>query len=93
MGAHSVLHTHSRKLDDHPYVHLIAPAGAIDEHGRKWRQKKGKVLFWANNLATVFRAKWFDAMRLGGSTPRRRYRVIGWWTARMWVVVRRPWCI
>ena len=66
MGAHAVLHTHSRKLDYHPHVHLIVPAGAIDEQGRQWRQKKGKVLFWANNLATVFRAKWFDAMRLAG---------------------------
>lgn len=65
-GAHAVLHTHNRRLDYHPHVHLIVPAGAINQQSREWREKKGKVLFWANNLARVFRAKWFEALRLAG---------------------------
>jgi hypothetical protein len=67
-GAHAVLHTHARNLDYHPHVHLIVPAGALNERTRQWRQKRKKeeVLFWAPNLSRVFRAKWFEAMRLSG---------------------------
>jgi hypothetical protein len=54
-GAHAVLHTHSRRLDYHPHVHLIVPAGAVDDKKRQWRKKRGKYLFWAENLAKVFR--------------------------------------
>jgi hypothetical protein len=67
-GAHAVLHTHERNLDYHPHVHLIVPAGAINMRSKRWQQKKrqDKVLFWAGNLSRVFRAKWFEAMRLSG---------------------------
>lgn len=66
--AHAVLHTHERNLNYHPHVHLIVPAGALDERTRQWRQKqqKQKVLFWAKTLSRVFRAKWFEGMRLAG---------------------------
>jgi len=49
-------------------VHLIVPAGALDQRSRQWRQKpkNDQVLFWATNLSRVFRAKWFEAMRLAG---------------------------
>lgn len=64
-GAHAVLHTHARNLDYHPHVHLIVPAGAVNQRNRRWqyKRKKNKVLFWAANLSRVFRAKWFAAMR------------------------------
>ena len=67
-GAHAVLHTHERNLNYHPHVHLIVPAGALDERSRQWRQKrrKDKVLFWTKTLSRVFRAKWFEAMRVAG---------------------------
>jgi hypothetical protein len=57
-----------RHLNYHPHVHLIVPAGALDERTRQWRQKqrKQKVLFWAKTLSRVFRAKWFVGMRLAG---------------------------
>ena len=66
MGAHAVLHTHSRRLDYHPHVHFIVPAGAIDARNRQWKKKQGKYLFPHKNLAKVFRAKWFDAMKQHG---------------------------
>jgi hypothetical protein len=61
-----VLHTHEHNLDYHPHVHLIVPAGAINRRSMRWRhkEKKEKVLFWAANLSRVFRAKWFEAMRV-----------------------------
>jgi cation transport regulator ChaB len=39
IGAHSVLHTHNRKLDFHPHVHMIVPAGVVDEKRGHWRYK------------------------------------------------------
>ena len=66
MGAHAVLHTHSRRIDFHPHVHFIVPAGALDPKHRSWRKKAGKYLFHQGNLTKVFRAKWFDAMQREG---------------------------
>lgn len=63
IGAHAVLHTHSRRLDYHPHVHLIVPAGALHARRRQWRSKPKGYLFPAANLARVFRAKWFEGMR------------------------------
>jgi len=61
-----VLHTHSRRLDYHPHVHFIIPAGAINRRQKLWRKKKGKYLFKQKNLAVVFCAKWLEAMKEHG---------------------------
>lgn len=60
-GAIAVLHTHSRRLDYHPHVHLVMPAAAIDEEKKQWRTKQG-YLFSHRALAKVFRAKMLDAI-------------------------------
>ena len=75
-GAHAVLHTHSRRLDFHPHVHLIVPAGAIHQqkprqrhtqgNQRTWQWKKRGYLFPAANLAKVFRGKCLEALRNAG---------------------------
>ena len=66
-GAIAVLHTHSRRLDFHPHVHLVMPAAALDAADRLWRTKTGKgkkpYLFNHKALAEVFRAKMLDAIR------------------------------
>lgn len=70
-GAITVLHTHSRRLDYHPHVHLVMPAAAIDADKRLWRTKCGNknhgknqtgYLFNHKALAKVFRGKLLDAM-------------------------------
>jgi len=65
-GAIAVLHTHSRRLDYHPHVHLVVPAAAIDANNRLWRNKTRKAkrpyLFNHKALAKVFRAKPLDAI-------------------------------
>lgn len=38
-GAVGVLHTHSRRLDLHPHVHMVIPAAALDPERRLWRTK------------------------------------------------------
>ena len=71
-GAITVLHTHSRRLDYHPHVHLVMPAAAIDEDRGLWRTKKakgqGRYLFSHKALAKVFRAKLLDALAREGLT-------------------------
>jgi len=70
-GAIAVLHTHSRRLDYHPHVHLVMPAATMDAVKRLWRTKGGKTrqnknrkpyLFSHKALAKVFRAKLLDAI-------------------------------
>ena len=74
-GAIAVLHTHSRRLDFHPHVHLVMPAAAIDTEKRLWRTKRGKkdrdknptgYLFNHKALAKVFRGKLLEAITQAG---------------------------
>jgi len=63
VGATAVLHTNTRSLDFHPHVHFVIPAGALNEKQRIWRKKSDEYLFCDRNLATVFHAKWIDAIK------------------------------
>ncbi|MEF3076142.1 transposase [Methylobacter sp. Wu1] len=78
-GAITVLHTHSRRLDYHPHVHLVMPAAAIDPNKRLWRTKKGQdrhrtgYLFNHQALAIVFRGKLLEAITLAGLALPDRY--------------------
>jgi hypothetical protein len=67
-GAMAVLHTHSRRLDFHPHVHLVVPAAAIDPDKKRWRTKRVKrgYLFNHKALAKVFRAKLLAAIAAEG---------------------------
>ena len=82
-GAIAVLHTHSRRLDYHPHVHLVVPAGAVDAEKRRWRAQRSKgkphYLFNHKALAKVFRAKLLDAITSKGLPLPERY-------AEKWVV-------
>jgi len=84
-GAVAVLHTHTRRLDYHPHVHLVMPAGAIDLKHRQWRQKQGKApyLFSHKAMAKVFRAKLLDALATAGLPLPERI-------PRRWVVHCKP---
>ncbi len=77
LGAVAVLHTHFRRLDYHPHVHLVMPAAAIDTIKRLWRTKKGKgkaaYLFDHRALAKVFRTKMLEAIRQAGLRLPSRY--------------------
>jgi len=66
MGSTAVLHTHSRKLDYHPHIHVIVPGGGIDRKRKQWKKLKGKYLFNEFALASVFRARFIDALKEGG---------------------------
>lgn len=65
-GAVTVLHTHNRRLDYHPHVHLVMPAAAFNAKQRRWRNKDGHYLFNHKALAKVFRAKLLAGIKQTG---------------------------
>jgi hypothetical protein len=66
IGMTMVLHTHSRRLDFHPHVHVVVPGGGLDKHRRQWKKKKVKFLFNEFALARVFRARFLEALKDAG---------------------------
>lgn len=76
-GAIAVLHTNTRRLDYHPHVHLVMPAGAIDATRKLWRTKRGGdksgFLFSHKALAKVFRAKVLAGLAAAGLSLPARY--------------------
>ncbi|MDP1708833.1 MAG: transposase [Gammaproteobacteria bacterium] len=68
LGATAVLHTHNRRRDLHPHVHLVVPAGGVNAAGTLWRKKTSKYLFNSKNLAAVFRATLLAALRAADLT-------------------------
>ncbi|MFN2359267.1 MAG: transposase, partial [Desulfotignum sp.] len=62
IGMTMVLHTHSRRLDFHPHIHVVVPGGGVDPSRRQWKKKKGKYLFNQKALAKVFRARFLDEL-------------------------------
>jgi hypothetical protein len=66
IGMTMVLHTHSRRLDFHPHVHVVVPGGGVDQRRRQWKKKKGKYLFNEFAMAKVFRARFLTALKNDG---------------------------
>ena len=71
LGFCAVLHTHSRRLDYHPHLHVVIPGGGIDVRRRQWRKLTGRYLpsnfpKWGRQLAKVFRAKLIDGLKAAG---------------------------
>jgi len=65
-GAVTVLHTHNRRLDFHPHVHLVMPAVAFDAGQRLWRDKGSGFLFDHKARAQVYRAKMLGGIKQAG---------------------------
>lgn len=63
----ALLHTHSRRLDLHPHVHLVMPGASLDAKSRRWRSKSGYLLNH-KALAKVFRGKLLAALKAAGLT-------------------------
>jgi hypothetical protein len=72
-GFTSVLHTHSRRLEHHPHIHVVVPAGSWNPKTRQWTSRTGKYLFNHKNLATVFRAIFLKSLDQCGLKPNINY--------------------
>jgi hypothetical protein len=79
IGMTAVLHTHNRRLDFHPHIHVVVPGGGVDKAKKQWKKKKSKYLFNEFALAKVFRARFLEALiKAGLSVPKS--------VPRKWVV-------
>lgn len=65
----AVLHTHTRRLDYHPHVHVIVPGGGINLARNEWRKIKGDYLFNGYKLAAAFRGCMLKAIVQAGLHP------------------------
>ncbi len=63
IGMTAVLHTHSRRLDYHPHLHVVVPGGGVDKARKQWKKKKDKYLFNEFALTEVFRARFLAAVK------------------------------
>jgi len=66
IGMTMVLHTHNRRRDFHPHMHVVVPGGGVDKRRRQWKKKKGKYLFNEFAMAKVFRARFLTALKDAG---------------------------
>ena len=68
LGMTAMLHTHNRRLDFHPHLHVLVPGGGIDRDRRCWKRTRYQYLFNEFALATVFRAKRLHELNQAGMT-------------------------
>ena len=66
IGMTAILHTHNRRRDYHPHIHVVVPGGGVDKSRKQWKKKKGKYLFNEFALASVFRARFLEALKKAG---------------------------
>ena len=66
IGMTAVGHTHNRRLEYHPHVHIVVPGGGVDKAKKQWKKKKSKYLFNEFALARVFRARFLEALTNAG---------------------------
>ncbi len=62
----AVLHTHTRKLDYHPHLHIVVPGGGVNKRRDQWKAINGKYLFNGYKLAAVFRGRMLQAIKEAG---------------------------
>lgn len=61
-GAVSILHTWTQKLNYHPHIHMLVPAGGLTKDWR-WIASRTAFLVPTKALSKMFRAKLISAMR------------------------------
>jgi hypothetical protein len=69
LGLCAVLHTHTRRLDYHPHVHIVVPGGGLHRQRREWRKLRGDYLFNGRALAAAFRGALLKALAEAGLSP------------------------
>ena len=69
LGMTAVLHTHTRRLDFHPHLHIIVPGGCIQKKRKQWKKLTGQYLFNEFALASVFRGRFLASMNQAGILP------------------------
>src|SRR5712691_3347516 len=63
IGFFSVLHSWSQKLELHPHVHCVVPAGGLSADGTRWIKPRYDFLLPVEVLSRVFRGKFHEALK------------------------------
>jgi len=63
LGGTAILHTWGQNLSQHLHLHCVVTGGALAPDGTRWISAPPGFLFPVRALATVFRAKYLDALR------------------------------
>ena len=63
IGFFSVLHTWSQKLEHHPHVHCVAPAGGLSPDHQRWIQPRYRFFLPVKVLRRVFRGKFVAGLQ------------------------------
>jgi len=62
IGFFSVLHTWSQKLNIHPHVHCVVPAGGLSSDHTRWVRSRDNYFLPKEVLRKVFRGKFVEAL-------------------------------
>ena len=63
IGFFSVLHTWNQKLQLHPHVHCVIPAGGLSPDGTRWIRSRPRFFLPIHVLRRVFRGKFIAALK------------------------------
>src|SRR6267154_1299216 len=63
IGFFSVLHTWSQKLELHPHVHCVVPAGGLSADHTRWIKPRYDFFLPVKVLSHVFRGKFHEALK------------------------------
>jgi len=63
IGFFSVLHTWSQKLELHPHVHCVVPAGGLSPDHTRWVRSPDNYFLPKKVLRKIFRGKFVDALK------------------------------
>jgi hypothetical protein len=63
IGFFSVLHTWNQKLEHHPHVHCVVPAGGLSPDHNRWLSAPRRFFLPIPVLARVFRGKFVAALK------------------------------
>ena len=63
IGFFSVLHTWNQRLQHHPHIHCVVPAGGLSLDHTRWISSHPKFFLPVDVLAEVFRGKFTEALK------------------------------
>jgi Putative transposase/Transposase zinc-binding domain len=73
IGFFSVLHTWNQKLQHHPHIHCVVPAGGLAPDRSRWISSQPGFFLPVAVLKKVFRAKFTEALRKAFQDGRLRF--------------------
>tara|TARA_R110000850_G_scaffold178547_1_gene304475 strand:- start:2537 stop:3001 length:465 start_codon:yes stop_codon:yes gene_type:complete len=63
-GSLAVLHTWGQSLSYHPHIHMLVPAGGLDQDGMEWIPAHRKFFVPVKALSAVFRGVFFSRLKI-----------------------------